>query len=91
MGRINKIFGIIGLMCIGGMTATMVTLNLAAEIEISGAVVNFQNILDQILPNILPLAATLFCYKLVQKGLSANKILIGVIAFGIAGKAIGLL
>lgn len=91
IARINKIFGIIGLMCVGGMTATMVKLKLATEIEMSGAIVNFQNILDQILPNILPLGATLLCYKLVQKGHSANQILVGIIAFGITGKAIGLL
>nr|WP_086939511.1 PTS system mannose/fructose/sorbose family transporter subunit IID [Thaumasiovibrio occultus] len=91
MDRINKIFGIVGLMCVGGMTATMVKLNLATEIEISGAVVNFQNILDQILPNLLPLGATLLCYRLIQKGYSVNKILVGIILFGIAGKAIGLL
>ncbi len=89
--RINKIFGIVGLMCVGGMTATMVKLNLATEIEVSGAIVNFQNILDQILPNILPLGATLLCYKLIQNGHSVNKILVGIIVASIAGKAVGLL
>ena len=91
MDRINKVFGIIGLMCVGGMTATMVKLNLATELEISGAVVNFQNILDQILPNILPLGATLLCYKFIQNGHSVNKILVGIIVVSIAGKAVGLL
>ncbi|MFA1563061.1 PTS system mannose/fructose/sorbose family transporter subunit IID [Aliivibrio fischeri] len=89
--RINKVFGIIGLMCVGGMTATMVQLKLAPELDMSGVVVNFQDILDQILPNILPLGVTLLCYKLIQKGYSVNKILVGIIIVSIAGKATGLL
>ncbi|ECI5214161.1 PTS system mannose/fructose/sorbose family transporter subunit IID [Salmonella enterica subsp. diarizonae] len=91
MERLNKVFGIVGLMCVGGMTATMVQLNIITEIKTAGTVVNIQNILDQIIPNILPLGATLLCYKLIQKGYSVNKILVGIITMSIIGKLIGLL
>lgn len=91
MDRLNKVFAIIGLMCVGGMTATMVQLNLITEFKISGTVVNLQNILDQIIPNILPLGATLLCYKLIQHSYSVNKILVGIISVSIVGKAVALL
>lgn len=91
MDRLNKVFGIVGLMCVGGMTATMVQLNIITEIKAAGTVVNIQNILNQIIPNILPLGATLLCYKLIQKGYSVNKILVGIITMSIIGKLIGLL
>ncbi len=91
MDRVNKVFGIIGLMCVGGMTATMVDLKLALNFSMAGAEVSIQHIIDEILPNLLPLGITLLCYRFIQKGISVNKILIGLVVFGIAGKAIGLI
>lgn len=91
MDKITKIFGIVGLMCVGGMTATLIKINLNIKFSLSGAVVNIQEILDQILPNMLPVIVTLLCYKYIQKGISANKMLLIVILFGIAGKYAGIL
>ena len=91
MDRVNKVFGIIGLMCVGGMTATMVDLKLAVNFSMAGAEVNLQHIIDEILPNLLPLGITLLCYRFIQKGISVNKILLGLVVFGIVGKTIGLI
>lgn len=91
MDKISKIFGIVGLMCVGAMTATLITIKLKINFSVGAVDVSIQNILDQILPNILTIAVTLLCYKYVQKGASVNKMLIGVILFGIFAKYTGIL
>jgi mannose/fructose/N-acetylgalactosamine-specific phosphotransferase system component IID len=50
-----------------------------------------QEVLDSILPNMLPLALTLLCWKFIQKGSSLVKILFFIILFGIVGVFLNIL
>lgn len=89
--KISKIFAIVGLMCVGGMTASLININLKLKFSLGGAIVNIQEILDQILPNMLTIGVTLLCYKYIQKGVSVNRMLMVIILAGIVGKYIGVL
>lgn len=91
MDKISKIFSIVGLMCVGAMTATLIQVKLKISFSLGQVDVNIQDILDQILPNILTIAVTLLCYNYIKKGISVNKMLIGVILFGVFAKYTGIL
>lgn len=90
MDKIMAIATIVGLCVVGGMVATMLNITTPLKWNISGAEIVVQDILDQILPKMLPLAFTFGIYKLLKKA-SITKITIGIIIFGIAVHLIGIL
>ena len=90
MDKIMAVATIVGLCVVGGMVATMLNITTPLKWNISGAEIVVQDILDQILPKMLPLAFTFGIYKLLKKA-SMTKITIGIIIFGIAVHLIGIL
>ena len=50
-----------------------------------------QNILDQLLPGLLPLLLTFLCMKLLKKKVNPIWIIFGIFIIGIAGYAAGFL
>lgn len=90
MDKIMAVATIVGLCVVGGMVATMLNITTPLKWNISGAEIVVQDILDQILPKMLPLAFTFGIYKLLKKA-RITKITIGIIIFGIAVHLIGIL
>lgn len=90
MDKIMAVATIVGLCVVGGMVATMLNITTPLKWNNSGAEIVVQDILDQILPKMLPLAFTFGIYKLLKKA-SITKITIGIIIFGIAVHLIGIL
>ena len=90
MDKIMAVATIVGLCVVGGMVATMLNITTPLKWNIRGAEIVVQDILDQILPKMLPLAFTFGIYKLLKKA-SITKITIGIIIFGIAVHLIGIL
>lgn len=91
MGFVTKSATMIGLLVVGGMTSSMVKLKLAYTFKSGGADLPIQGILDQLLPNLLPLALTFICFKMLNKGIKVNTLLIILLVFAIVGKVIGLI
>lgn len=91
MELITYCAGILGVLVIGSMVGTMVTIKTPLVLNLQGAKVNFQQIFDQILPQALPLGATLLTYSLLKKRVNINYIMIGIFAIGIIGSLIGIL
>ena len=93
-GTINRIVAgasIMGCMVLGALVANYVSLKCAIVIPQGDDVFSFQEgLFDVILPKMLPLALTFGCYKLLEKGLSAIKIIIGMFIVGIAGAFLGI-
>lgn len=79
-----------GLMVIGAMIPSMVTLTLGATVDINGAQVVLQEIIDQICPFILPLGLVGGCYSLLKKGKSGTVVMFGLLVLGIVLVALGL-
>ena len=73
------------------MIATMVNISTPLEINLQGAIVNFQSICDQIMPKLLPLAVTCGIYAALKKNIKTSYILIGLLVIGFVASAIGLL
>jgi len=91
MERLTEAAKILGLIVIGSMIASMVTINLTAVIDINGAQVNLQQIFDDICPKLLPLLLTFGCYHLLQKKVSGTVIMLGLIVLGVLATWIGLI
>ena len=81
---------IIGLMGVGAMTATMISINIPLKIGSGENAVTVQSIFDDIVPNILCLGAFGAVFYLLKKEVKPLMILIGLAIFGIAGSWIGI-
>ncbi|GMA52813.1 hypothetical protein GCM10025857_41700 [Alicyclobacillus contaminans] len=90
MDKIMSVATIIGLAVVGGMVATMLDITTPLEWSGSGAEIVVQDILDEIMPKMLPLIFTLILFKLIKK-VSVTKLTIGIIIFGVAMHALSIL
>lgn len=92
MNILTKAAGIIGLIMVGGMTASMVTFKSTFELSMKGeSVLNLQSMLDSIFVGLVPLGLTLLCYYLLKKkNVSITVLILGVIALSIALSFMGI-
>ena len=66
-------------------------MNTPFKIAVGSGVVKFQEILNSLLPGLIPLAITLIVWKLVSKKINVTWIVIGIFIVGIAASYLGLL
>jgi len=90
--KISRAASIVGLMVVGALIASYVNFNLDWVIQAGEIPVNIQEeVLDSIMPRLLPLLYTIFCYWLLKKGRSPL-VLIGVtILIGLVGSLLGIM
>lgn len=81
----------VGLMTVGAMTCILVNFKLDKAFHISGQELNLQEILDGIVPNILPILLTFLCYKAVTKNVKPITIMLVMMVVSIAAKMIGVI
>lgn len=85
-GALQKVFvaaGIIGLLVIGAMSASMVSVKLALTIGSGDSAILLNDVINGIMPKMLPLLVTLLLYKLIRKGYKVNTLLLGIIVVSI--------
>ena len=90
MGSLTLGASIIGLMVVGGMTASMIDINIPLKIVTGENAVTVQSIFDDIVPRILSLGAFGAVFYLLKKEVKALTILLGLAVFGILGSLIGI-
>ncbi len=92
MNVLTKAANIVGLIMVGGMTASMVTFQSTFEWKMKDhSILNLQSMLDQVFVGIVPLGLTLLCYYLLKKkNISITVLIIGVIMFSIALSLLGI-
>ena len=73
---ITKAAGILGMIMVGAMTYSTVTLKTILKFKMGSMTFNLQQILDQIMLGIIPLSVTLATFFLIRKKVSANKIIL---------------
>nr|SUY82988.1 PTS system transporter subunit IID [Clostridioides difficile] len=91
MEKIMSMATTVGLFVVGGMVATMLSITTPLKFNLNGAEVILQDILDKIIPNMLPLTFAFVIYYMLKRKVSVTKLTIGTIVTGIALHAIGLL
>ena len=88
-GILNKLLkgaSIMGCMVMGGLIVKYVSVSCGINIVTSGAEFSLQeSLFDAVLPNILPLAATMGVYGLMQKKWTSIRIIILMVVIGIVG------
>lgn len=89
MEKIMYACGIVGLMAIGGMVATLI--GITTPLSFSGGTVVLQDILNGIVPMILDLAAVMGMYWLVKHNVKTSWLLLICIVGGIVLSAFGIL
>lgn len=92
MNILTKAASIVGLIMVGGMTASMMKFNSVFELSMKGeSILNLQSMLDQIFVGIVPLGLTLLCYYLLKKkNISVTLLIIGVIVLSILFSLLGI-
>jgi fructoselysine and glucoselysine-specific PTS system IID component len=89
MDRLTKGASILGLMVVGAMPATLISITTPLTIGAKSAV-SVQGIIDQIVPAIIPLGLTFLVYYFVKKNVKTTYLLLGLLVLGFAGSMIHL-
>lgn len=82
---------IVGLTVVGGLVATLLPLGTPLTYHRGETEISLQESLDQVLPGLLPLAATLVVFFLVRRRVSPTWVLIGAAAVGLVAGYFGVL
>lgn len=92
MEFITKHCNIVGLMTVGTMSCSMVSISLKYVFEMNGVETKLQDLFDSIMPSILPILLVLLCaYLLKRKNIKPVMLLIGIIIFSIVFSFFGVL
>jgi PTS system mannose-specific IID component len=81
----------VGLAVTGALVATLLTVSTPLAYHKGHETLKVQDSLDQVLPAMLPLAATLIVFWLVRRRVSAVVVLLGVTVVGLVGGYFGVL
>lgn len=90
--RISHAASIVGMTVIGALVASYVHLSTPLEINAGKAHIALQaDVLDKLMPNLLPLGFTLIVYYLMKRNFSPVKLIGLTVVIGILGKLVGCL
>lgn len=90
--KITTALTMIGLIVIGGVACTTIQAPIKLEYTTGDMVINIQQILNNITPNLMPLIVALVSWLLVdRKGWSANKLLCGILVFAAVMVVLGVM
>ena len=78
------------LLVIGGMSASMVSINPVIAIGSGDSAIKLIDVINGIMPKMLSLFTTLGIYRLLKKGTKPNTILLGIIVVSVLLTAIGI-
>ncbi len=94
-GIINKVISaasIMGCTVMGALVAKYVSFSTIVEVEMTTGVFNLQtNVFDAIMPKMLPLLLTLLCYKWLNKGNSALRVMLYLVIGGVILGVLGII
>lgn len=91
LALITKLCNIVGLLTIGAMATTMVKVNFISEWNVEGNVLNLQNVIDSILPKMLPVGLTLIMFKYLNKNVKPIVLMLILIVLCTLGSYFGIL
>ena len=90
--KISHAASIVGMTVIGALVASYVHLSTPLVMHAGKASVALQkDVLDKLMPNLLPLCFTLLVFWLMKRGFSPVKLIGLTVLFGVVGKFIGFL
>lgn len=90
MDKLTQGAAILGLMVVGAMPATLMSIKTPLSIGSASSAVGVQGILDQVVPAMIPLGLTFLVYYFVKKNVKTTYLLLGLLTLGFAGSIIHL-
>ncbi len=81
--KVTNAFSIVGLMVVGTMAATRVTIDTPLIWHVGKSTMKLQEILNTLAPGLIPLAITLIIWRLVAKKVNPTWIILGIFVIGI--------
>ncbi|MBU5363503.1 PTS system mannose/fructose/sorbose family transporter subunit IID [Enterococcus raffinosus] len=92
IARLTEIFSMVGLMVVGCMTASRVNIEIPMILNIKGVKLGIQEqVIDALMPGLVPLAITMLVYWLVRKKVNINLIILIIFVLGISLSYLGIL
>ena len=88
MDKLTYGASIVGLMVVGAMPVTLMSIHTPLIIGTGGSGVALQGILDAIIPGIIPLAITFGVYYFIKKEVRTTWLLLGLLVLGLAGSSL---
>ena len=85
MDKLTHGAAILGLMVVGAMPATLMTLHTPLSFGAGDSGTSLQGILDSIVPAVLPLGITFLVYYFIKKGVKTTYLLLGLLVLGFVG------
>ena len=82
---------VLAMVVIGGMIPQIVKFPIALKLTMGGGEFVLADILDGIMPNILPLLLSIVVYKLLIKGKKPNTIIFSLLGLGILLTLLGVM
>lgn len=90
LNSITRAASIMGLMMVGALSYQMVNFSSTLQMEMGGQKLVLQNILDSIMPGILPLCLVLSCFALMRRKVGMVTLLCGIFALAIVLTLFGI-
>lgn len=90
IAQVTKLCTVIGLTTVGAMISSMVTVKFGFQYTMGSMEFVLQDVFDQIMPGIVPLALTMGTFLLIRKGVKINYLIIGMFVLGLLGTWIGI-
>ncbi|MCZ3845459.1 PTS system mannose/fructose/sorbose family transporter subunit IID [Lactobacillus mulieris] len=90
LDKVTNAFSIVGLMVVGTMAATRVTIQSPLIWRVGQSTIKLQSILNKLAPGILPLAITCLVWYLLKKKVNATWIIVGIFIVGILFSYLGI-
>lgn len=91
LNRITEVFSIVGLMVVGNMAASRVTIRTPVSFNVGEVGFVLQDVFDSLLPGLLPLSITLLVWWLVARRVNPSWIIAIIFVVGIVFSLLGLL
>ena len=86
-----SVMTVLGMVMIGGMTATYVSISTPITYLVDGETATIQGLLDSILPGILPFIAVICTYLYLRRGIKGNRSMRMALILSVTGLLLGII
>lgn len=89
--KISEGAAVLGLMVLGVLVAQWISIKTPISFTAGETVMKLQEVLDSVMPSMLPLISTFIIVKLLRKKITPNKLIIGIFAISLVLSLLGIL
>jgi PTS system mannose-specific IID component len=91
LAKLTEASRILAMVVIGGMIPQIVKVPLRMSFEMGGGTFVLQDVVDSIMPNLMPLLLSLVVYRQIMKGTKTNYIIFALLILGVVLTVLGIM